>query len=109
MTELTEYIYTYIYIYIHIYITCINICIYTYRETYLHALTQELERMARVPIPSSQKSFELWGTKYIVVTRAETGKPVLPTQQAEQKTEDSSAHTPALAGSGSRKENKSHY
>ena len=99
----------YIYIYTHIYITCINICIYTYRETYLHALTQELERMARIPIPSSQKSFELWGTKYIVVTRAETGKPVLPTQQAEQKTEDSSAHTPALAGSGSRKENKSHY
>ena len=104
-----DWVYIYIYIYIHIYITCINICIYTYRETYLHALTQELERMARVPIPSSQKSFELWGTKYIVVTRAETGKPVLPTQQAEQKTEDSSAHTPALAGSGSRKENKSHY
>lgn len=65
--------------------------------------------MARIPTPLSQKSFELLGTKYIVVTRAETGKPVLPTQQEEQKTEDSSAHTPALAGPGSRNENKSHY
>lgn len=62
---------------------------------------QEMKRMARIPIPLSQKSFELLGTKYIVVTRAERGKPVLPTQQAEQKMEDSSVHTPALAGPGS--------
>ena len=62
---------------------------------------QEMERMARTPIPLNQKSFELLGIKYIVVTKAERGKPVLPTQQAEQKMEDSSAHTRALAGPGS--------
>lgn len=41
--------------------------------------------MARIPTPLSQKSFELLGTKYIVVTRAETGNLSCPLNRQSRR------------------------